>query len=391
MQVIRATLVSETVLRFTRLGVDSLTSLLLLGFGLLGVLRGSLSLGALTAFYAYADQFAEGSKKLQELLHEVFTVRPACSRYFALLDRTPRMARRASGRTQPTQLTTLTSTSEGSSMGSAAEVGLSRAALESATATPVTCRGALELCGVSIGFAGRAEAALRDVNLQIHAGETLALVGPSGAGKSTLLKVLNRLYDPDAGCVRLDGRDIRSFDVQWLRTQFGVVAQVPALFDMSIAENVAFGTLEATPSAEAIEAALEASGASQFVRRLPDGANTRIGEGGHRLSGGQRQRLAVARALVRGPSVLLWDEATSSLDSSTERLVHAALAKHKGRRTAVVVAHRLSSVLCADRVAVLVDGRVVQLGTPSELKEQEGWYRSNFFPELQEHGSARVA
>ena len=165
------------------------------------------------------------------------------------------------------------------------------------------------------------------MNLQIHAGETLALVGPSGAGKSTLLKVLNRLYDPDAGCVRLDGRDIRSFDVQWLRTQFGVVAQVPALFDMSITDNVAFGTLEATPSAEAIEAALEASGASSLSAGCPM-ARTRASAKGHRLAGsasasggaGARAR-ACGVALGRG-------------DIKPRQLHRAAgprrLAKHKG-------------------------------------------------------------
>ena len=391
MAVIRATLVSETVLRFTRLGVDSLTSLLLLGFGLLAVLRGKLSLGALTAFYAYADQFADGSQKLQELLHDVYTVRPACARYFALLDRTPRMAWRGKAANKEAR----------SPAGAGAAAARAAAAAGGGTApnteaepkdgeaeggtehsfAPAGCEGALEVSNVSIRFDGRSEAALRNVSLSIRPGETLALVGPSGAGKSTLIKLLNRLYDPDDGAVRLDGRDLRSLDLQWLRTRFGVVPQQPALFDMSIAENVAFGTLDGTPTAEDVQRALDASGASEFVRRLPEGSETIIGENGHRLSGGQRQRLAVARALVRQPAVLLWDEATSSLDGASERLVHAALAEQGRGRTAVVVAHRLSSVLCADRVAVLIGGRLVQLGTPEELAAADGWYRSNFFPD----------
>ena len=347
MQTIRATLVSETILRFTRLGVDSLTSLLLLGFGLLGVLRGSLTIGALTAFYSFSDTFAEGCKKLQELLHEIYTIRPACGRYFGLLDREPKMP---------------WSTAEG--------------------ASPDACHGELELVNVSIEFPGRSEAALRNVSLHVKPGETLALVGPSGAGKSTLIKLLNRLYDPDSGEVRLDGSDVRDINLHWLRRQYGYVGQNPALFDVSITDNVAFGSKEDRPEQAAVELALTASGAIDFVEKLPLGSASRVGENGNRLSGGQRQRLAVARALVRDPAVLLWDEATSALDGASERLVHAALRRRGTDRTAVLVAHRLSSVLCADRVAVVRDGRIEQVGTPDELAEAKGWFRENFYPEI---------
>ena len=365
MGVIRATLLSETVLRFTRLGIDSATSLLLLGFGLQAVLRGRISLGALTAFYAYADSFADGCQKLQELLHDIFTVRPSCSRYFSILDRTPKMAWR--------------SAEEGAAGAGGAHI------------TPASCAGELELNDVSISFDGRSEAALRHVSLKIQAGETLALVGPSGAGKSTLLRLLNRLYDPDEGEVRLDGVDVRRLDLLWLRTQFGYVAQHPALFDSSVAYNVAFGALERPPTPARVEEALRASGAAEFVDKLPGGAEATIGEGGRRLSGGQRQRVAVARALARNAPVLLWDEATSSLDGASERLVHDALLAQRdmppggvgsgGRRTAVLVAHRLSTVLCAEKVAVIKDGRVEQYGTPAELAAVDGWYRRNFYPD----------
>jgi ATP-binding cassette subfamily B protein len=356
-RVIRATLVSETLLRFTRLAIDSVTNLLLLGFGLLAVLQGRVSLGALTAFYAYADRFADGCQRLQELLHEVYTIRPACARLFELLDREPQMAW------------------EGG-------------------ATPHHCRGELEVVNVSLTFPGREAAALRGVSLRVEAGETLALVGPSGAGKSTLVRLLNRLYTPDDGVVRLDGADVRTLDLRWLRSQFGYVAQHPALFDLSVAENVGFGPTASTVTTADVDGALAAAGADEFVARLPEGSATSVGENGHRLSGGQRQRLAVARALVRSPPILLWDEATSSLDGASERIVARALTRRDSaggrgaqggqqqgrphRRTAVIVAHRLSSVLCADRVVVLRDGRVDQVGTPDELAAAEGWYRDNF-------------
>lgn len=350
MRVIRATLVSETILRFTSLGVDSATSLALLIFGLRAVVSGSMSLGALTAFYAYADRFAEGCKMLQELLHELYTIRPACGRFFTLLDRHPKM-----------------------------QWGTGTAAppVEPQTA----CRGDLELEHVSVSFAGASDSALRDVSLKVRSGEVLALVGPSGAGKSTLLRLLNRLYDPDEGNVRLDGHDVKAYDLDWLRQQFGYVPQAPALFDVSVRDNVAFGPTSGAPPT-AIDEALDAVGATDFVTRLPAGVDTAVGEGGHRLSGGQRQRLAVARALARRPPILLWDEATSSLDGESERIVHAALRRRHAGRTAVIVAHRLSSVLCADRVVVLREGRIEQIGSPSELRhEADGWYARNFYPE----------
>lgn len=368
MRVIRATLVSETILRFTRLGVDSATSFALLVFGLRAVVSGSMSLGALTAFYAYADRFADGCKQLQELLHELYTIRPACGRFFTLLDREPKMQWAAGAAAPPVGSQSATAAAASAAMATAA------------TAATATATGDLVLERVSVAFAGASDSALRNVTMRVRAGEVVALVGPSGAGKSTLLRLLNRLYDPDEGRVSLDGHDVRAYDLDWLRSQFGYVAQAPALFDVSVRENVAFGPSGGAPST-AIDDALDAVGATDFVRRLPAGAETAVGEGGHRLSGGQRQRLAVARALARRPPILLWDEATSSLDGESERLVHAALRRRHAGRTAVIVAHRLSSVLCADRVVVLREGRIEQMGSPSELRQADGWYARNFYPE----------
>ena len=292
---------------------------------------------------ADADRFGEGCEGVQELLHDVYTIRPSCTRYFELLDRQSRMPH---------------------------GVG----------ATPASCAGAIELVGVTLTFPGRSEPALRNVSLSISAGETLALCGPSGAGKSTLVRLLNRLYDPDEGFVTLDGADLTSLDLEWLRSRVGYVPQAPELFDVSVAENVRFGPPAHPPTDTQVRDALSASGSTEFVERLSQGSASRVGEGGRQLSGGQRQRLAVARALARQPPLLIWDEATSALDATTEKQVHAALRStaRGSNRTAVIVAHRLSSVLCADRVAVLCNGTIEEVGTPSELARSGGWFQRNF-------------
>ncbi|KAL1503163.1 hypothetical protein AB1Y20_011222 [Prymnesium parvum] len=352
MRVIQCTLVSETALRFTRLAIDSLATWLMLAAGLHAVLHHRLTLGALTAFYTYSDVFARGCTSAQEVVSTLCTMRPACARYFELLDRSPAMAW---------------------------GVG----------ATPDRCEGALEVRNVSFAYAGRREGALHGVSFRVPAGTSLAIVGPSGAGKSSLLKLLLRLYDPDEGQVLLDGVDLRCLELGWMRSRFGYVPQQPLLFDATIAENVCFGE-PGTVDEESVAAACAAA----FVARLPDGVRTRVGEGGKHLSGGQRQRIAIARALVRRPRVLLWDEATSSLDGESERAVQATMQAalrdgHAGWRcSAVVVAHRLSSVLCADMVLVLREGRVEEFGSPSELSHAGGWFEQNFFGASRDHQGA---
>ena len=306
------------------------------------MLRGSLTLGGLTAYFATADTFATGCRQAQELLHEAAALRPACARYFALLDRVPRM--RWEGGEQPS-----------------------------------ACRGALDLHQVSFGFPGRG-LALRNLSLAIPAGATVAVVGPSGSGKSTLLKLLARLYDPLHGEVRLDGGDARGLSLAWLRGQCGYVPQDPLLFDATVRDNLCFGVQGGPPRDEELLAALEAAGAAELLADLPQGLETALGEGGRRLSGGQRQRLVIARALVRAPRVLLLDEGTSALDGETERRVLAGLREtaRAGHRTTVLVAHRLASVRHADLVAVLRRGRLVELGTPAELAKAGGWFATSF-------------
>ena len=201
----------------------------------------------------------------------------------------------------------------------------------------------------------------------------VALVGPSGAGKSTLIDLVARFYDPTGGRILLDGVDLREYDVGSLRRLMGVVTQEAILFHDSVWHNIAYGVPDATE--EAVRRAAEAANADGFVREMPEGYHTLIGERGMRLSGGERQRIAIARAIFKNPPLLLLDEATSNLDSESELLVQEALTALFHGRTAFVIAHRLSTIQRADRILVLDQGRIVQTGTHSELVATPGLYQ----------------
>jgi len=238
---------------------------------------------------------------------------------------------------------------------------------------PEPARGRLAYEQVTFHYPTRREtSALVDFNLTVEPGETVAVVGASGAGKSTLFNLAQRFYDPDLGSVRLDGVDLREADPAAIRTRIAYVPQETIIFAASARDNLRYGLWDA--GEEALWQAAEAANAAEFLRRLPDGLDTYLGEGGARLSGGQRQRIAIARALLRDSPLLLLDEATSALDTESERLIQASLERLFQGRTTIVIAHRLATVRAADRIIVMDQGRIVEEGDHDSLSAHGGAY-----------------
>ncbi|MDR5886010.1 ABC transporter transmembrane domain-containing protein [Vreelandella janggokensis] len=302
------------------------------------VLAGTMSPGELSAFIFYAVLAAGAIATLAEVAGDVQRAAGAAERLLELLDTQPRIQSPV-----PPQ------------------------------ALPRPSQGDIALENLSFTYPGRETPALVDVDLHIQPGERVAVVGPSGAGKSTLLALLLRFYDPSQGQVTLDGYDIRTLDLEALRRVMGLVAQAPVLFSGTVAENLRYGDAEA--SNERLRMAAQDASALDFIDALPQGFDTPLGPGGVQLSGGQRQRLAIARALLKDPAVLLLDEATSALDAESERLVQQALDRLMVGRTSIVIAHRLATVIAADRLLVFDGGRLVAAGTHRELITTSGLYR----------------
>ncbi|MDX1464559.1 MAG: ABC transporter transmembrane domain-containing protein [Halomonas sp.] len=302
------------------------------------VLAGSMTAGELSAFVFYAVLAAGAVATLAEVAGDVQRAAGAAERLLELLATRPAIHAPA----RPTPL-------------------------------PAPLRGEIRLEGVSFTYPGRQTPALAAFDLTIAPGERVALVGPSGAGKSTLLALLLRFHDPDRGTLRLDGIDLRELDPRELRSCLGLVAQEPVLFSGSVADNLRVGRGDA--DRDALRRAARDANALAFIEALPQGFDTPLGPGGVQLSGGQRQRLAIARALLKDPRVLLLDEATSALDAESERLVQEALDRLMAERTSLVIAHRLATVVAADRLLVMDEGRLVAAGRHAELLETSPLYR----------------
>ncbi|XP_077622934.1 phosphatidylcholine translocator ABCB4 isoform X1 [Crocuta crocuta] len=238
---------------------------------------------------------------------------------------------------------------------------------------PDSIKGNLEFNDVHFSYPARANVKiLKGLNLKVQSGQTVALVGNSGCGKSTTVQLLQRLYDPDEGMINIDGQDIRTFNVRYLREIIGVVSQEPVLFSTTIAENIRYGRGNVTM--DEIKKAVKEANAYEFIMKLPQKFDTLVGDRGAQLSGGQKQRIAIARALVRNPKILLLDEATSALDTESEAEVQAALDKAREGRTTIVIAHRLSTIRNADVIAGFEDGVIVEQGSHGELMKKEGVY-----------------
>jgi ATP-binding cassette subfamily B protein len=300
------------------------------------VMNGSLTLGDFTAFYAYLLMLIAPMRQLGVVLGLAQRATASGARVFELLDREPRIV------TPP-------------------------------GAPPLPAgHGRVELRNVRFAYEGASMPALRDIDLVVEAGTTVALVGATGSGKSTLVRLLGRLYDVTEGSVLIDGADVREVDLVSLRREIAVVDDDPFLFSASVRENIAYGRPDATDAE--IELAAERAQAAGFIAELPNGYDTRVGERGLTLSGGQRQRVAIARALLADPRILVLDDATSSVDASTEQAIKAALREVMAGRTTFVIAHRLSTIALADEIVVLEGGMVVARGTHGQLLDRSELY-----------------
>jgi ATP-binding cassette subfamily B protein len=322
------------------------------GAGLLQT--GQITAGELTRFVLYSTFVAGAMGQAAELYSQVQKTVGASQRVRELLREKPEIAVGSPNMAEPTRESPTTAR------------GLK---------VPGRLRGEVELQDVSFRYPARPEVAvLNEISLKARPGEVTALVGPSGAGKSTLTALLFRFYLPDQGRVLIDGRDAHEFDLSALRGQMALVPQDVLLFGGSIADNIRYGKPGATMAE--IQEAAKLANAAEFIDRFPEGYATVVGDRGVKLSGGQRQRVAIARAILKDPAILVLDEATSSLDSESERLVQGALERLMTGRTTFVIAHRLATVRRADQIVVLDQGRMVERGTHDELsKNPDGLYR----------------
>jgi subfamily B ATP-binding cassette protein MsbA len=336
----RDAMATEVTKAWTRTKIEILTNIIMV-FGMLVAAvviggGGNIPAAALIVFLAFMAQIYRPSKVLTRSYTDLMDNLAGASRVFEFIDLEPGMPDRP-------------------------------------TAVPLNgIAGAVTFDKVAFSYNGNGKV-LNDVDLEVPAGQVVALVGHSGAGKSTLVNLVPRFYDPDSGSVQIDGKDLRDITRESLLKNIAIVTQEPFLFNTSIRENIAYGKPGAKQ--EEIEAAARAAYIHDFIQDLSQGYDTVVGERGANLSGGQCQRITIARAILRDPKILILDEATSSLDTESEHAVQQALQNLMEGRTTLVIAHRLSTVQHADKICVMQDGRIAEMGTHDELLDQDSLYR----------------
>jgi len=316
--------------------VSSLGTVLVLWFGGGEVIAGVLSIGSLVAFYGYLGLFYQPIDQLNQVNNVFQHARAAGERVFEIIDTIP-------------------------------EVEESEDAIS--LSSPV--KGAVEFNNVCFSY-NEKEEILHNINLKVEPGEKIAVVGPSGSGKTTLISLIPRFYDVTKGFIAIDGYDIRKLKLSYLREQSAIVLQEPFLFNESLKKNTGFSKRGAAE--EDIIAATKIANAEEFISKFPNGYETRAGERGTNLSLGQKQRISIARAVLKDPSILILDEATSSVDTEAEALIQEALERLMENRTSFIIAHRLSTIKNADRIVVMDQGKIVEVGTHWELLRKRGLY-----------------